>query len=230
MRPSWLTSRLAAEYADDSAPLEERWRRALAYADENRLAGGYWTAFSIRRELESNALAGTTNIDALFYARAFVDALRGEQSEPTQDVFFFFGFGPGAARDEDLLQVLVSNRPQTLALGRLPLVWLGRAREEQSIPLLLRLYLRLYPRYSSDDILVAASAHTRPDVLAGVAAALEKIAFGDGRLSIQRKMVDALFRLPFKVGLDSIGRLAREHPVQAVRDEAGAYLRESRHG
>jgi hypothetical protein len=229
MRPTWITSRLAAEYADDSAPLEERWRWSLAYAEEHRLAGGHWAAYSIRRELEPNALAGTTNIDTLFYARAFVAALRGEPSAPTQDVFILFGFKPGGARDEVLQQVLVSNRPETLALGQRPLIWLGRAPEEQSIPLLLRLYVRLYPHESAAAILVAASAHTRPEMLADVAVVLEKIAFGDARPTIQREMVDALFRLPFKVGLDAIGRLAREHPDQAVRNEAGTYLRETRH-
>lgn len=230
MLPSWLTSRLAAVNADGSVPLEERWRWALERAQANRPAGGHWTAFSIRRELGPHAHAGTTDINLLFYVRALASALAGESAEPTHDLFFFFGFGPGAARDEDLRQVLVSNRPQTLALGRRPLIWLGRAPEEQSVPLLMRLYRRLYPREPSDSLIVAAAAHTRPEALTEVAAVLEEIAFGDWRPSVQREAVDALCRLPFDVGADSVRRLAREHPSRAVREEAGDSLRQGRRG
>lgn len=227
MLPSWLASRLALVDTDASVPLAERWGRALAYTQAHRLANGHWTAFSIRRDLEPHAQAGTTDINLLFYARTLVATLTGETSEATHDLFFLFGFEPGAARDEDLRQVVVSNRPQAPALGRRPIVWLGHVAESQSIPLLLRLYRRLYPHHPASDIIVAATAHTRPEMMTEVAAVLEEMVFADAHPIRRAGTLDALFHLPFGAGVEALDRLASAHPSHEVRAEAGDLLRQS---
>lgn len=229
MPNTWLTSRMAAEHTDYSVTLEERWRWALAYAEENKLDRGLWIAFSIHRELEPRALAGTTNLNPVSYVRALAGSLFGELTDATQDVFILSGFETRVKRDEDLRRVLVSNRPQHAALGTWPLIWLGHAREEQSISMLLGLYRRIYPGKAADAILVAVAAHTQPEVFIQASTVLEEIAFGDQRSRVQKSMVDALFNLPHEVGIESLGRLARLHPSRAVRNEAIECLMEMPH-
>jgi hypothetical protein len=227
MLSSWLSSTAAVQHAEPARSLEERWLWALEHAKEREFAAGYWTAFSINRSFDGHALAGTTKLNSLSPLRALAGALRGEMKEATQDVLFLFRFKPGGAEAKDIAQIKVSNRPWLLDLQSRPLIWLGRASEEESIARLIQLYRRLYPTELAPDILVAAAAHSKPEALAQMAAALEEIAFEDQHKSVQRGTIDLLYQLPFEAGLSSIVNLAKTHPSKRVRNEARQYLQES---
>jgi hypothetical protein len=227
MLSAWLSSKAAVQHAEPARSLEERWSWALEYATAHEFKAGYWTAFSIERPFGEHALAGTTNVSTLFSLSTLAGALRGETSEATGDVLFLFRFKAGGAEAKDIAQIEVSNRPWMLDLGSRPVIWLGRAPEEQSISRLVKLYRQLYPTKLASDILVAASAHGIPELVGRVAAALEEIAFADRHPGVQRGTIDLLFQLPFEAGLDSIIKLAETHPSRKVRNEARQYLQES---
>jgi hypothetical protein len=227
MLSSWLSSTAAVQHAEPARPLEERWLWALEYAQERGFQAGHWTTFSLNRSFDGKALAGTTNLSSLSRLGLLAGALRGELKEATQDVLFFFRFKPGGAEAKDIEQIEVSNRPWLVDLQSRPLIWLGRASEEQSMARLVQLYRRLCATELAPDILVAAAAHRKPEVVAQLAAALEEIAFIDQHKSVQRGTIDLLFQLPFEAGLSSIVNLAKTHPSKRVRNEARQYLQES---
>ncbi|MDX6694479.1 MAG: hypothetical protein QOF02_2082 [Blastocatellia bacterium] len=228
MLSAWLSSNVTVQHAEPDRPLEERWQWALEYAARNEFAAGYWTAFAIHRLFDANALAGTTNLQPSSYPGMLAGTLRGGMKEATQDLLFLFRFKPGGALAKDIVEIKVSNRPWLLDLGRRPLIWLGHAPEEESISRLVQLYRRLCSTELASDILVAAAAHSKPEMVARMAAALEEIALEEQHPSVQRGTIDLLFQLPFEAGLDSIVNLAAKHPSKKVRNEARQYLQESR--
>lgn len=227
MLSSWLSSSVSAAHDDPSVSLEDRWRWGLERAKQQRLKWGFWLSLSIARNLARDALVGTTNLNHWAFSTETLRSHSIDSKDELQDVLFMFRFRPGATDSNGIDQIKVSNRPWTLDLGRRPIIWLGRAEEEQSIPLLLELYSRLYPKPLAADILIAVATHTRTEMIATVAARLEQIALQDHRLSVQKDMIDSLFQLPNDAGLSSIINLAQTHPKSEVRKEAQEYLQES---
>ena len=226
MLSSWLASNAVAQYPHAATSLKERWAWGLAQTRQGEGQNGFWMAYGIARFLDSQAYVGTVNVSALRDSSASRQESDQPAKELLQDVVFLFHV-QGGTDTLAIRKIEVDNRPWILDREKKPVVWLGRANEEESIDLLLEIYRQVDARDLKSSIMVGAELHSKPEVMQQLAGLLRKEAYAGSDLKLQTDVLDVISHLPDGLGIPLLVEIARTHPNARVREEAVNYLAES---
>ena len=223
MLSSWLGSNAVAQHPNAATSLKERWAWGLAKSGQGENQTGFWMGYSISRLLDSDAYVGTVNVSALPRSSASRQKRGLPAKELEQDVVFLFNL-QGGTDIKDIRKIEVNNRPWILDRDKKPVIWLGRASEEESIHLLLDMYPQVGARKLKARIMVGAELHSEPEVLSQVAALLGREAYAGTDVRLQTDVLDVISHLPQDLGTPLLAEIARTHPIVRVRKEAVGYL------
>ena len=157
-------------HPDPSASIADRWEWAEAEA-KTRCAKGCWIAYSFHRMMESSSFtgwwsdekAGAPTLQSLVYGREvepLPDRTRKTRNAPSQkvrkEVALLFRYDSGGRSLQD---INISNISLPTHLDGLPLFWLGRAEQAESIQLLKGHYGRTSGTEPKEDLVSAVGMH-----------------------------------------------------------------------
>ena len=170
-----LSQRLGAQevrYAPDSSQaLSRRWDWAMQQTGQPQLRNGYWIGYSIRHLMDENSTIGSVYIkDDRVYrgpGKSLSELIYGLPtpkeltSSPTprklmKEVGIFFRYEP---RDRDLTKVELSTFSLSVDFKGLPVLWLGRSSDAQSLDLLEGLYRQPSSNRVKEEVIAAVSMH-----------------------------------------------------------------------
>lgn len=225
MLSSWLASNAVVRYPNGTTSLKERWSWGLAQRPQADAKTGFWMAYSIPRLLDSDVYVGTVNVSAL-PKDSITEAERGQPAKE-QDVVFLFNVR-GGTDVKDIQEIEVNNRPWILDREKKPVVWLGRANEQESMQLLLDMYPQVGARKLKASIMVGAELHNNPVVIEQLAVALSREVYSGTDVKLQVDILDVISHLPQHLSTQLLTEIARNHPSEKVREEAFDYLKKNR--
>lgn len=188
---------------------------------EHSTIGSFWGDGQARLTV-AEVLAGKTRPDPAQAADVRKDAAAAldrieRKGQPEKQVFkelgIFLKYEPG--RQGALSQVEMSNLDLSFDFEALPLYWLGRAPEDQSLALVRDLYGRESGEEARKGLVAAAGCHGTPKL---VLPFLESVLSGPGSDEIRK---DAAFWIGQKGDPESLGLLAR-----AARTDRSEEVRE----
>jgi hypothetical protein len=181
-------------------------------------------AYSIPLLLDSDAYVGTVNVSAL-PKDSVTEEERGQPAKE-HDVVFLFNVR-GGTDIKDIQEIEVNNRPWILDREKKPVVWLGRANEQESMQLLLDLYPQVGARKLKASIMVGAELHNNPVVIEQLAVALSREIYSGTDVKLQVDILDVISHLPHGLSTTLLTEIAHNHPNGKVREEALDYLKGS---
>ncbi len=175
-------------HSDSTQSLGQRWEWAKTQANQTKFKKGYWIGYSIKRLMEENSTIGSMHIEngrifrsgkslsELIYGVDIpLESLRSYKDKENsyrkvvKDVGLFFLFDP---RDGALAEIKESTFELSVDFDDFPLLWLGRASEDQSFDLLERLYQPAASNKIKEALISAVGLHgpsmRRRTLLAGV--------------------------------------------------------------
>ncbi len=179
---------IVVNYKDSDLPLLEKWNRARTGATGTDYENGFWIGYSIEKLMGKNSFIGSyssdwkekTKLSEIIYGKnrdAEEQNLSEEEvirhvAEETLDDFAVLENEEKVVKEIALLfRFSGSRRPEKLRLTNLdlhfelddlPLVWLGRVEDKESIDLLTKLYGKLSDVNIKKDIVFAVSTHDLP--------------------------------------------------------------------
>jgi hypothetical protein len=173
-------------HPDSSQSLNQRWDWAVKQSGQSQFKNGYWIGYSIKRMMEENSTIGSMHIEngeifrdgkslsELIYGVELplndrTSAKEKSHRKVVKDVGLFFLFDP---RDGALAEVKESTFELSVDFDDFPLLWLGRASDEQSFDLLERLFQPVTSTKIKEALIGAVGLHgpstRRRILLAGV--------------------------------------------------------------
>jgi hypothetical protein len=168
-----LSAQDIVKHPDSSLVLSQRWDWAKAQANQAKFKKGYWVGYSIKRLMEENSTIGNMRIEngrtvrdgkslaELIYGIELPLNYRTSLQEKSQrkvikDVGLLFLFDP---RDGALAEVKESTFELSVDFDDFPLLWLGRASNEQSLDLVERLYRSVASNKTKEELISAVGLH-----------------------------------------------------------------------
>ncbi len=155
------SSKVVIHHPDKTGDLMARWKWALAEAEKQRLADGFWVGYSIEREMsqENHHIMGEVWIDEtqiIVRGIPLVDLIESKEPEKLQptklvlanegdeqtvkkQIALLFEFS-GNASSPRLKRVGLSEMTMPVSLHHKPLLWLGPAEIKSSLELVRNLY------------------------------------------------------------------------------------------
>lgn len=250
---------------DPGAPLAERWAWAMTESG-NVCSRGCWIGYGIQRMMDADSYTGWNvgrsdqhpTLQSLIYGRE-VEPLASRRDERRRtgaskmvlkEVALLFRFDPG---DRSLSDIRFSNISLPVNLDGLPLLWLGRAEQSQSIALLKDAFARASMTELKEDLVGAVGMHDADDlvvpflaqVLAGrddevirsqaafwlaetrhrdVLPLLERTAGSDVSKDVREQAVFGISRIETAAADDLLIRLARTLDDRETREHAIFWL------
>lgn len=223
------------KHPDPSAPLAQRWQWARDMGATNRYQA-FWVGYSIDpmpglkgsvfiSRLERRGIVGSGGIDLRGRITNFGGfenfSIPGVPLQPLMggrldDVAMLFAFAVDAGGTPVLVRVHISSLSLPVDLEDRPVLWLGPATDEQSVPLVLSLYQDA-PTRLKEDLIAAVGIHGE-DRLA--VPPLVRWLNGDEPTDIRTEAAEWLGRHPDPEALRVLARVARNDRSGDVRREA----------
>jgi hypothetical protein len=161
---------------DQNLPLVERWR--WASRDGARLVGGkeFWIGYCIKRLMNENSYLNSGDLysGSVDARRSIYDIISGDTTRHTaengtwgrgsivkvlKEVAILFRISGSLGDDGSLKKLNVSNMELHVDLRSKPLLWLGRADDDESVGLLKDLFDRQSSTELKKDLLTAVGIH-----------------------------------------------------------------------
>lgn len=194
-----LPSDKVVKHPKPDSPLKERWDWALKESGSKTYKKGFWIGYSIEKLMGKNSFTGTfredwkkdVSLSELIYgikiedpddklsdgekirraAREALDDLE-DRDQPREKVLkelaILFQYSDTRRIDD----VKISNMCLRVDLEKMPLIWLGKGQEKESVSLLGRLYQKAEQNDDKEEMVTVVGIHPPSD---DVFAFLEKV-------------------------------------------------------
>ncbi|HSP06311.1 MAG TPA: HEAT repeat domain-containing protein [Acidobacteriota bacterium] len=166
---------------DPAAPLAERWNWARAEAPR-QVRGQYWIAWTVQRQMKETEIVGSVYSDR---ARITLKEILNGVAEPqpslqeeaksalermsssekkaaqmvTRDLAILIKISPGG----EATTSGVSLTNLHFDTGGLPIAWLGKAEQQESLALVVKIYDQVRTSECKQELIAAAALHSLPD-------------------------------------------------------------------
>ena len=164
---------------DQSLSLAERWKWATRDGAQQTGGKEYWVGYCIERLMNENSYMNSGNSWSgnMELRRSIYDLLSGDTTRHAEgrqswggmrrnnivkvlkDVAILFRISGSLGDDGSIRKLDVSNMELSVDLRKKPLVWLGRAEDDQSVRLLKDLFVRQSSDVLKKDLLTAIGIH-----------------------------------------------------------------------
>ncbi len=271
MLPGDLWGQDVIRHPDPAASLTQRWAWATTES-RDVCTQGCWIGYGIQRMMEVISYTGWYSshrtqhptLQMLVYGREVeptpaaaekrrvteIHDRNGAAQRILKEVALLFRFG---SRGQSLLDVRMSNISLPAELDELPLVWLGRADQPQSLRLLKEQYARAPITELKEDLVGAIGMHDAPDLVvpflqevlaskeddevreqavfwlaeakdSGVLPLLEHTARGDVSEDVREQAVFGISRIETEAADELLINLARNLDDRETREQAIFWL------
>lgn len=225
--------------------LESRWDWALKEARNNKFKDGFWIGYSIQKLMGVNSFMGTIKshresdeikLEEIIFGKKtskkisdeetikqaaekalkrIIDPHSGEE-KVIKEVAILFQFDK-KPDPEYIERVKVSNLSLYVDLENLPLVWLGKAEDNQSVPLLEKLYHNASSEDVKEKMVTAVGVHEPSDLTVSF---LEKILKGNDPDDVREKAAFWMGQQDTKRALKILLKTAQKDRSEEVRKKA----------
>ncbi len=264
--------------------LESKWRWALTEVSVQKLQKGVWIGYAIQRWMgrhstlgSFDAVSGRTGFllhERIYGQREEGDDENGEESvrheakralERANDersdekipkgIAILFGFDPALGDLKGPRKIVVANLSMSIDLSDRPLIWLGRAQEEESVRFLEQFFTDVKSIKQKERLLFAISIHDSSEraqkflrdlvvqsdherLRASAAfflgernreediSLLQKVILYDRSREVREKAVFGLSRMESDAAVDALIALARHGEERGMKEKALFWLSE----
>ena len=216
-------------HPDPTADLAERWEWATA-PSRQECARGCWIGYGIQRMMEENSFTGSNwggrdqqpTLQALIYGREVESPPRSRENRERaggsrmimKELGLLFRVEAG---DRTIRDIQISNISLPVSLDGLPLLWLGRADQSESIQMLKVEYARTSVTDLKEDLVSAVGMHDSDDL---VVPFLTQVIASKENDDVRGQAVFWLAETEHGDVLPLLERTARGDASQEVREQA----------
>ncbi len=218
-------------HPDPTADLAERWEWAVAQSGR-ACSQGCWIGYGIQRMMAANSYTGWNRgrhdqqrtLQALVYGREVEPPPSSSRHERStagagsdlmlKEVALLFRIGADSRAIQD---VRISNISLPVRMDGLPLLWLGRADQSQSIRLLREEFDRMQQAELREDLVGAVGMHDADDL---VVPFLTRVLAGNDDEDVRAQAVFWLAETKNDDILPLLERTARGDASEEVREQA----------
>ena len=264
--------------------LESKWRWALKEVSDQKLQKGVWIGYAIQRWMGKNSTIGSFDAvsgrtDSSLHERIYgqreeqgdeigeesvrheakraLERANDERSEEKipKGIAILFGFDPPPGDFTQPRKIVVANLSMSIDLSDRPLIWLGRAQDEESVLFLEQFFINVKSIKLKERLLFAISIHDSSEraqkilrdlvvqsdherLRASAAfflgernrdediSLLQKVILHDRSREVREKAVFGLSRMESDAAVDALIALARHGEETDMKEKALFWLSE----